>query len=121
MPDRIRAYRFGHAAEWVCAAWLALRGYEILARRFKMGAGEVDLIARRKDALAFIEVKARKEAAPDTIVTARQRRRIERAARCYLAGKPKLSGHSARFDVIIVRPWAWPRHIENAWQAQEER
>ncbi len=59
-PARKRqAFRRGHAAELLCLWHLRLRGYRILARRFRVPSGEIDLIARRGRVLAAIEVKAR--------------------------------------------------------------
>jgi len=68
------------------AAILALRGYHILARRYKTGSGEIDLIAKRNDFLVFIEVKARKSVdAAVEAVTPKARRRIERASKIFLS------------------------------------
>src|SRR5260370_7565951 len=76
-PARKRqAFRRGHAAELLCLWHLRLRGYRILARRFRVPSGEIDLIARRGRVLAAIEVKARASLAPASqSVSARQRRR----------------------------------------------
>jgi len=49
----------GRKAETHVARWLKLRGWKILAERFKVSEGEVDLIARRKNIIAFVEVKQR--------------------------------------------------------------
>ena len=53
------AFRAGHAAEWVAALWLMLRGYRILGFRLKSRAGEIDLLACRGRVLAVVEVKRR--------------------------------------------------------------
>ena len=58
---RQKAWRYGQAAETICALSLQLRGYRILARQFKTPLGEVDIIARRGRVLVFIEVKARQD------------------------------------------------------------
>ena len=60
--SRRRSERAGRRAEWIGALILTLKGYRILARRFRVHSGEIDLIARRGDVIAFIEVKARSEA-----------------------------------------------------------
>jgi hypothetical protein len=62
---RRRAYRFGHWAETLCVWWLRLGGYRVLARRYKTPVGEIDIVARRGAALAFIEVKARRHTTRD--------------------------------------------------------
>jgi len=59
--NRQKAWRYGQAAEAICTLSLRLRGYRILARRFKTPLGEIDIIARRGNRIAFIEVKARQD------------------------------------------------------------
>jgi putative endonuclease len=101
----------------MAAHWLRLKGYRILARRYRTPVGEIDLIARKRSTLAFIEVKARGDI--DTALNALkagQRRRIERAARLYLAHCPDLARLDARFDVLLLVPWRLPRHLVDAWQ-----
>ncbi|HYM02295.1 MAG TPA: YraN family protein, partial [Stellaceae bacterium] len=58
-----RAFRRGQLAELLCLWHLRLRGYRILARRFRVPTGEIDLIARRGGVVAAIEVKARSNVA----------------------------------------------------------
>ena len=117
---RVRAYRFGRFAESLCVWRLRLAGYRVLARRFKTPVGEIDIVARRGDTLAFVEVKARHAAADrgDQAVelTARQRARIERAAEAFVARRPRLAGCAMRFDLMVVRPWRAPRHLADAWR-----
>lgn len=59
---RLQALARGHAAERIAVLSLRLKGYRILARRFKTKVGEVDIIARRGCCIAFIEVKQRPDA-----------------------------------------------------------
>ena len=54
---RRRAYRFGLRAETVASLFLMLKGYRILARRYRTPAGEVDLFVKRGNLIAFVEVK----------------------------------------------------------------
>lgn len=117
MTRRRRAYRAGHVAEYLAAAALTVKGYHVLARRQRTPVGEIDIIARRRGLLAFVEVKRRQEltVALDA-VAARQRRRITRAAEAYLATRPDLMNLQIRFDVMVVLPWRWPRHIIDAWR-----
>ena len=112
---RQRAYRRGHLAEWLAAAWLLGHGYRLLARRYKTKSGEIDLIVRRGSMIAFVEVKARHslEAADDAI-DGRAEQRIRNAADVWLARHPDAAGLSHRFDVVLVAPWQLPRHILNA-------
>ena len=75
--SRRQAFRRGHTAELMCLWHLRLRGYRILARRFRVPSGEIDLIARRGRVLAAIEVKARADlASAGEAVSHRQRRRV---------------------------------------------
>jgi putative endonuclease len=113
---RVRAYRRGVFAETFAALMLRLKGYAIVARRYKTPVGEIDLVALKGKRLAFVELKRRKtvEDAAWTL-PAKQRRRIVRAAQYWLAGHPNFSGHDIAFDVVLTAPWAWPRYIENAF------
>jgi putative endonuclease len=56
---RVAAFRLGLSAESRAAMFLIAKGYRILARRFKTPFGEIDIVARRRRALVFVEVKAR--------------------------------------------------------------
>lgn len=104
-------------AERLAAFRLFLAGYRLLARRYRTRMGEVDLIARRGAVLVFVEVKRRDElAAGLEAVTPRAQMRIRRAAELFLMRNPALAGLALRFDVIVVTPWAWPRHIVDAWR-----
>ena len=58
-PERVAAFRVGLSAESRAAAYLIAKGYRILARRWKTPLGEIDIVARRRYTLIFVEVKAR--------------------------------------------------------------
>jgi putative endonuclease len=90
------------------------------ARRWKTQVGEIDIVARRRRLLAFIEVKARDrlDKAAEA-VTDRQRRRIIAAAEAWLATHPEDAACDMRFDVILIAPWRVPRHIVAAFDASE--
>ena len=111
------AGEYGRFAELRCALGLRLKGYRILAMRHRTRAGEIDIIARRGRSLAFVEVKAR-QSLEDALesVSARQRARIRNAAELFLAQRPHLAGLDARFDVMLVAGWRWPRHMIDAWR-----
>lgn len=105
-------------AEGLCALWLRLKGYRILERRFRVGVGEIDIVAMRGTALVFVEVKARPTLADAAdAVGSRQRARIRRAAAVFLARHPHLASCDLRFDLMLVTPRGRPRHIVDAWSA----
>lgn len=116
---RFRAYRKGHRGEWLAALALMLKGYRIVARRHRTRLGEIDLIARRGDLVAIVEVKAR-----PTLVQAMDavgheaQRRIEGAADLWLSRQRDHARLSLRFDIVAVLPRRWPVHVENAFQGR---
>ena len=97
---------------------LLVKGYRILARRYRSPAGEIDIVAKRRNALVFVEVKTRASYA-DAVeaVTEQQQRRIVRAAECWLAARPQDGEGDVRFDVIIITPGKLPQHIPGAFDA----
>jgi putative endonuclease len=116
-----RNERRGRLAESLALASLRLKGYRLLARRFKSGAGEVDLIMRRGEVTAFIEVKVRATAdLAVEAVTQYQSRRIAVAARVWMARDPKAMLGICRFDIVAVSPYQWPRHIPNAFIVEDQ-
>lgn len=115
--ERQRRDAAGRRAEFVGAWLLRLKGYRVLARRHKTPVGEIDLVARRASTVAFVEVKARPStAAAVQSVSARQRRRIARAALAFVQKRPELAHKEMRFDVILVTPGRLPHHITDAWR-----
>ncbi len=116
-PERRRAWRFGLGAERLAALWLGAKGFRVLARRFQCPQGEIDLVARRGRLVVFVEVKARADAAAAAeAVSARQRRRIERAAEVFLQRRPEFAGSDLRFDAVLITPGRLPRHVADAWR-----
>jgi putative endonuclease len=117
-PERVAAFRTGLSAESRAAAYLMAKGYRILARRFRTPHGEIDLVARRRNLIAFVEVKARAtldEAA--FAVTPRQQLRIINAAQAWLAAHPEHAEFELRFDAILIAPRHLPRHVLAAFDA----
>jgi len=113
---RKRAQRWGHMSEWIAAASLIFKGYRIMKIRHKTKVGEVDIIARKKNLIVMVEVKARStiEQAFDA-VTVTSQRRIENAGDLWLVTQKNAHLLSVRYDIIAVRPWKWPTHYENAF------
>jgi putative endonuclease len=117
-PERGAAFRTGLSAESRAAAYLMAKGYRILAKRFRTPYGEIDLVARRRGLVAFIEVKARAsldEAA--YAVTPRQQARIIAAAQAWLMAHPEHADFELRFDVVLIAPRRLPRHLLAAFDA----
>jgi putative endonuclease len=116
-PERQAAFRTGLSAESRAAALLVAKSFRIVARRWRSPVGEIDVIARRRSLLVFVEVKARHtldDAAES--VTPRQRQRIAAAAEAWLATYPDESIKDIRFDAILVAPGKIPRHIPGAFE-----
>jgi putative endonuclease len=111
-----RAHAFGLRAEWLAALWLMLKGYRILARRYSAAGGEIDIVARRGDVIAFVEVKARpglEEAA--VAISEGKRRRMSQAARAWLTRNPWAVRATLRGDAVFVAPRRLPRHLPAAY------
>ena len=89
--------------ELACAA-LQRRGYAIVARRYRTRCGEIDVIARDGNTIAFVEVKAKAGEECGTAreaVTRRKRRQVIAMAHDYLA-RHRVSADALRFDVVAV-------------------
>ncbi len=113
---RRRRYRTGHWAEAVTALMLRLKGYRVLARRFRCPVGEIDIIARRGRHVAFVEVKFRRHLSDNWEVLApRQKHRLIRAAEWWLARQEGPEPSNISFDLVLVTPWRWPRHLPHAF------
>ncbi|HSZ66737.1 MAG TPA: YraN family protein [Xanthobacteraceae bacterium] len=117
-PERVAAFKLGLSAESRAAMFLTAKAYRILARRWKTPFGEIDIIARRRHTLVFVEVKARAtlEEAVEA-VTERSKQRIVNAAELWLAHRPNDGKGDIRFDVVVVTPGKIPHHIPNAFDA----
>jgi putative endonuclease len=115
MSDRRRAEKAGRVGETAAAWWLRLKGWRILARRVRTPAGEVDLIARRGNLIAFVEVKRRKRGAELDFAIDKHRLARVAAAAEVLGPRYMQPGDDMRVDVILIAPGRALRHIENAW------
>jgi putative endonuclease len=117
-PERIAAFRTGLSAEARAAAYLMAKGYRILAKRFRTPHGEIDLVAKRRNVVAFVEVKARATLDDAAYaVTARQQRRIIDAAQGWLMAHPEHAEFDLRFDAMLIAPRRLPRHLLAAFDA----
>jgi len=94
----------GKDGEQIAVAYLKKQGYRIYETNFRCPLGEIDIIAREKDELVFIEVKTRKSRQlgyPEQAVGAAKQKKLSQLALWYLQ-KKKLTDTNARFDVIGI-------------------
>lgn len=111
-----KSHKQGHRAELLVRLFLRLKGYKIIATRYKTHQGEIDIVATRGTTLAFIEVKSRPNlAAASEAVSEQQQVRLSRTASLFHAHNRGYSRYTMRFDLVMVLPWHWPVHIENAF------
>ena len=113
--NRRAAETRGRKAESRAALWLRLFGWRILARRVRVHGGEVDLVARRRRTLAFVEVKARASADAAAMALDEYRLRRVAAAAEQLAARFARDGDDIRIDAIFIVPGRLPRHLPNVW------
>ena len=119
-PDvsrRRKAYRLGFLAEWIAAGFLLMKGYRILALRYSAHSGEIDIIAMRRDVVAFVEVKARAHREAGLMAISQEKQhRFARAVHHWVGRNPWSMNRTLRCDAIIVLPMRLPYHLEDAFQ-----
>jgi len=116
-------HRLGQEGEALAVHVLERRGWRILARNYRAGRREIDVVATRGDVLAFVEVKTRSGPGfgrPEAAVTLLKRREIEAVALDFLTRHVRRD-LQVRFDVVAVTldPAGRSRtveHIEDAWR-----
>ena len=117
-----RRVAFGREGEALVERHLTRLGYQLLARRFRVRNGEIDLVMVDRGSVVFVEVRRRRGAAgPDPLESISQikRSRIVRAARLFLAIR-NLHDRPCRFDVVAVREGAAGpvlEHVVDAFRA----
>ncbi len=117
---RRAAEKRGRWAEVLAELALRLKGYRILERRYRTRLGEIDLIAKRGEIIAFVEVKARidRRTAIDSVPAATQHR-IRAASDLWIGrmlGQRRSIAHcSYRYDIVAVEPRRWPVHFPDAF------
>lgn len=100
----ISPYNLGRLGEETAQEYLERKNYKIVAKRFRLYRGEIDLIAYDKKTLVFIEVKARCRGSlglPEESVDPRKQKQIRKIAEAYLALN-NLEDVACRFDVISL-------------------
>jgi len=109
-----KTYQFGLLAEKITILFLRLKGYQILAWRYKTYLGEIDIIAKKSKMIIFIEVKARRSKADlEEVLRPQQIRRIYDAADLFIAKKPHFHNHNLRFDFVEVGRFFTIKHHHN--------
>lgn len=93
----------GYAGETAVCKFLRKNGYEILKRNYTVRGGEIDIIAKKNDCVAFVEVKTRKldafQSGEEAVTKSKQKRIIKTAKRYFSLLDEPCSG---RFDVAVV-------------------
>jgi len=112
----------GDRGERLAAEHLERAGWTILARNFRLGHREVDLVARRAEVVAFVEVKTRAGMGyghPLEAITALKRREIQRVAQVWVERHGR-EGDVYRYDAVAVLIEAGGEpvidHVEDAWR-----
>jgi len=96
--------KLGEKSESIAVSYLKKQGYKIIEQNYRTKLGEIDIIAREKDTIAFIEVKSRKSknyGSPKWAVTPKKQRKISMVALWYLKATMQ-SNAKARFDVVSI-------------------
>ena len=106
--------RIGRGGEELAADYLQRQGYRIIARNYRTRQAEIDIIAKHKGVLVFVEVKTRRSKGfghPKWAVTPAKQRKISMAALEYLK-KHRAMQSRARFDVVTIQRMDGNLHIE---------
>jgi putative endonuclease len=109
-----RQQQFGKRSERLAMKYLKRNGYRIVETNYRSRVGEIDIIAREKETLVFVEVKARSSrrfGSPKGAVTPAKQRKISMAALDYLKRTGQTEA-SARFDVVSIDTTAGQTAIE---------
>ena len=96
--------KFGEKGESLAAWYLKKNGYKIIEQNYRTQLGEIDIIAKEKKTIVFVEVKARKSTRfgnPKWAVTPKKQRKISMVALYYLKTTNQINT-KARFDVVAI-------------------
>ena len=100
--DRLKT---GKEGEKLAVKFLKKSGYKIIEKNYRSKLGEIDIIAKEKGAIVFVEVKARRSnrfGDPKWAVTPKKQKKISMVALHYLKSKNQ-TRQKARFDVVAIR------------------
>lgn len=110
----------GNFAEDKACLFLKQAGYQIIQRNFRTKLGEIDIIAKEKDDLCFVEVKARESddyGEPEESIDKQKKRHIIKSALMFINSE-KIKFTTARFDVISVFTNGKIEHFKDAFEAE---
>ena len=110
----------GNDGEKRATDFLIKNGYEIIERNWRTKGGEVDIIAKKNEALVFVEVKTLPNATSDmlsSVLGMQKQKRIVKTAKHFLLKHRQYSNSYIRFDVVVLDMQGLPPvyHIENAF------
>jgi putative endonuclease len=115
-----RTHERGRRGEALAARYLEDHGWRVLARNWRAGHGEIDLVIQKGEVVAFVEVKTRKGGgAGDPLegITRQKRLEVEKAARRWILTEG--GGELYRFDAVAVtvseHGGADIFHLPDAW------
>ena len=122
MTDPLQLGERGEALAW---NFLRKQGYTILEKNYRTRFGEIDVVAKKKGTLVFLEVKTRRNhqfGLPEEAVDWRKRRKMAQVAQAFLQSK-RMENQAARFDVLSVT-WDGSREpdfflVEDAFALEE--
>ena len=96
----------GNYGESLAVKFLTKNGFEIVEQNYHYGHGEIDIVAKEKDTLIFVEVKYRNNlefGPPELAVTKSKQKQVRKIAEMYIYEKEKeIEFEDARFDVIAI-------------------
>jgi putative endonuclease len=105
MFEKDNRHQLGKDSEQLAVDFLQKNGYTIIQRNFRIRGGEIDIIAKEKNTLVFIEVKSRTTTRYGHAIqslTSQQQKRLSKTALTYLY-QHKMNNQSARFDVVAIQ------------------
>lgn len=109
-----RSYYAGYAAELLAIIYYTIKGYRVLKWRYKSSAGEVDVVAVRRNVVVFIEVKYRKQKVQlDNVVSFYQRQRIKRSAECFIREYKSYQSCYTCYENFFYVP---PFYVKRVWE-----
>lgn len=111
------AEKRGRSAEYAAQVALERDGWDILARRVRTLAGEIDIVAEKDGLLAIVEVKARPRLADAaSSLSYRQQARLIAATEILLASNPQWGANGVRFDLLLVDSGDVVRRVADAFR-----